>query len=502
MTATIKPSIWQPQLTDFQRAILAGLPAKQARALEDVWCKHLNGTYTPGLMTVAMREAGLQVSDWYGFHEAGEGIEPAQQQPRRGSGPEDPGAFPEHLLNCPGYVGDFAKYCCEYGRRPQPVLALGAAVSLMSLLIGRKVCDEEGTRANLYGLAVAPSSAGKEASRSCIKDVMFAAGGSDLVGEGLASTAALVNGMSRVPARLWLIDEVGQWLCGLSSSGDRAPHLQGILPELMKFYSSAHTLYKGNEYKDGINNLQIVQPYCVLFGSSTPEKLYRGLTVDSIQDGFLSRVLIWEAPAEHPRARKPLARKAPDYLIDRAKEWLSYIPGHGNMAAFVPQCDEIQYEPGAYDLINAFDELCDDLLRSESPEFRSLWGRASEKARKLALIRSSSIAQPGRLYSISEADAAWAIELTEYLTKRLIYLASSWISDGKFDSGSKKILRIITEAGEAGIAKADLCRATRSMKPGERDEAIKSLQDSQDIILQTEKTGGRPLQVFYLAEYS
>lgn len=445
--------------------------------------------YEPDQITVALIESHLAQA------------RPDAAQPETGA--QDPGAFPEHLLKVPGWLGDFSRYCLDYAHRPQPVLALGAAVSGMSLLIGRKIIDEQGTRPNLYGLAVAPSSAGKEAGRSCLKDVLFRAQASHMVGEGIASHAGLVSSMARQPAKLWLIDEVGKWMCGLGAAGERAPHLQGIITNLMKFYSSAHSTYYGDAYADYTKGVEIIQPFCVLFGSSTPETLYKGLTVDSLQDGFLSRVLIWEAPEEHPRMRDPICRVPPPSVIDVAQAWTQYCPGGGNLASFIPKPQEIRYQPDAADLACEFAFKTDDALRSENHLFRSLWGRAPEKARKLAIIHAASMAQPGASFTIGWDSVAWAVELTDYLTRRLIHLSTVWVSDGAFDGKCKRIIRLVIAGGEEGLTQTKLYRATQSMAPKERLEAIQSLVQSGQIFIDVNSPSGkgRPMTTYKLAKY-
>lgn len=423
----------------------------------------------------------------------------AQQsaEPIRSDAPQDPGDFPKHLLRVPGFLGDFSRHCLAYAHREQPVLALGASVSLMSLLIGRKVIGPNGVRGNLYSLAVAGPSAGKESSRSCIKDLMNAAGGDTMVGEGIASHVGLNNAMIEHPAKLWLVDEAGRWLCGIGSAGERAPWLQGILTNFMKLYTSSHTTYYGDAYGDSKRNLKVEQPHCVLFGSSTPETLYKGLTVEQLEDGFLSRVLIWEAPDEYPPLKTPSATKPPGDLIEYCQKWIRYFPGSGGLAPFTPQPVEMGITKDAKDLLDSFRDQCDERLRGSISMFRSLWGRAQEKARKLALIHAASKYEAGEPFGICWEDAAWAVDLAEYLTRRLVYLASRWVSDGAFDSKRRKVLREIEKAGKEGLTQSQLCRATRGLTTRERAEAIDSLCQAGDIHIKMNKeTKGRSSTVY------
>ena len=77
-------------------------------------------------------------------------------------GPADPGPFPEDLLEVPGFIGQVMAHNLATAFRPQPVLALGAALALAGTLTARKVRDKVNSRTNVYCLGVCPSGGGKE----------------------------------------------------------------------------------------------------------------------------------------------------------------------------------------------------------------------------------------------------------------------------------------------------------------------------------------------------
>ncbi len=182
----------------------------------------------------------------------------------RAGGPADPGPFPDHLLTVPGFVGDVMAYNLATAFRPQPVLALGAAVALMGTLTGRKVCDEMNSRTNVYCLGVCPSGGGKERARQVNKEILFLAGAAELVGpEGLASHAGLITAVEQQPAILFQLDEIGRLLRTLSDPG-RSPHLYHIATNLMKLFTSSASVYVGDAYADAKRNKVIHQPHaCV-----------------------------------------------------------------------------------------------------------------------------------------------------------------------------------------------------------------------------------------------
>ena len=414
-------------------------------------------------------------------------------------GPIDPGPFPAHLLEVPGLLADTCQYMLDSSHRPQPILALGAGLSLLSVITGRRVMDEIGTRPNLYGLGVAPSGAGKEAPRSAVKEILWQAGAGAMLGESIASHAGLVTHTGQQPSMVWLIDEIGRWLRGISAVGDKAPHLSGIVTNFMKFYTSSHSVYLGDAYADITKRVEIHQPNVVLFGTTVPESLYQGLTADSVADGFLSRVLIWEGPNTRPKKRKPRAMAPPADLVDQVRAWVNWTPGAGNLATQHPKPLVITSTREAGAMLDEFDEECDKAQDQEESQLGTLWSRAAEKARKLALLHTCSRMVPGEPIQIDLEASRWACELAKYLTQRLIHLAHQWVADGPFDGRRKRVLRSIQESGKHGLTGSELCRRTQSLSPRERAEVLEALLQSGEIraeLNESLKPGRKALRYF------
>lgn len=414
-------------------------------------------------------------------------------------GPIDPGPFPAHLLEVPGLLATSCEYMLASSHRPQPILALGASLSLLSVITGRRVMDEIGTRPNLYSLGVAPSGAGKEAPRSAVKEILWQAGAGAMLGESIASHAGLVTHTGQQPSMVWLIDEIGRWLRGISAAGDKAPHLTGIITNFMKFYTSSHSVYLGDAYADISKRIEIHQPNVVLFGTTVPESLYQGLTADSVADGFLSRVLIWEGPNTRPRKRKPKVMAPPADLVELVRMWCNWTPGTGNLAGQHPRPMVIPSTREAGLILDEFDEKCDKAQDQEERQLATLWSRGAEKARKLALLHTCSRMLPGEAAQIDAEAAHWAIELAGYLTQRLIYLAYQWVADGAFDGRRKRVLRAIQASGQHGLTGSELCRKTQSLSPRERAEVLEALLQSGEIrsaLNESSKPGRKTLKYF------
>ncbi len=395
---------------------------------------------------------------------------------RRMERPPDPGPFPDHLLHVPGFIGDVVAFNLATATRPQAVLALAAAICLQSVLAARKVRDERGNRTNVYCIGIAPSGAGKDHARKVNKNILFQSGLNQHEGnEDLASDAGLVTAVEAQPAILFQIDEFGRFL---RTIGDpkKAPHLFNVLGALMKLYSSADTVFRGKAYADKKRNRVVDQPCVSMYGTTVPEHFFESLTADSLSDGFIARLLVFEADTTPPRQRAKQT-DIPESIVAAASWWGNFKPG-GNLQAEHPDPHVVPYSEEAGAIFDRMAALVDAELSKPDGDGRSLWARAEEKACRLALIYSCSAARDS---PVIDGDAArWACELSEYLTRRMLFVAHEWVADGLFDARQKRVLRIIRRAGGL-IGRRELSRCTQSMTQRERQEVIENLIETGQI---------------------
>lgn len=448
-----------------------------------------------------LRDSGHQAEasdvDLSGFMVSG-GEAPAEEDEEEAAAerPGDPGPFPPHLLHVPGFIEQVMAHNLATATRPQPVLALAAAVCLQAVLAARKVRDERGNRTNLYCVGLAPSGAGKDHARKVNKNVLFSA---DLVehegSEDLASDAGLVTAVEHQPASLFQIDEFGRFL---RTIGDpkKAPHLFNVLTALMKLYSSADTTFRGKAYADKERNKVVDQPCVSVYGTTVPEHFFESLTAESLSDGFLARLLVFEAQATTARQRAS-AKPVPERIKQTAEWWGAFKPG-GNLGSEHPSPRIIE---AASPAVAVFDELAErvdaELAQAERRGIggASLWARAEEKACRLALIYACSKNHEAPL--INEEAAQWACDLSSYLTRRMLFAAGEWVADGQFDAKQKRVLRVVRRAG-GKISRSDLCRKTQWLTQRERQEVLDNLLETSQIMLVSEPTATKPRLTYAL----
>lgn len=420
----------------------------------------------------------------------------------RTDAPQDPGPFPERLLQVPGFIGEAARHMLATAKRKQPVLSLAAAVALQATLAGRKVCDRSDTRTNLYVLGLARSGGGKDWPRQICKRILIEAELPELIGpEALASAQGLARSVKDSPSCLALIDEFGQ-LLSLINSATKSPFLTGIPSLLLKLYTSSADLWHYDSRADRENDIEVDQPCLTIFGTSVAEGVLTALTPDSLNNGLLGRLLVFEGEPGLPPLQRITKQALPRGLVDTAKAWGDFGPG-GSLdhefigPAVVPATDEAEA------LLEQFIKRCDEEAVRVGYPLDGLWTRAFEKANKLALIYACSEANRPEAAVISGSAVRWACELVDYLTRRMAFLVGDWLADGQYDRNRLRILRVIRAAGERGLTGREVTRRTQGIDPAERAKILAVLMEAGEIFQRDVKPPtGRPSTVYLTAEWA
>ncbi len=411
------------------------------------------------------------------------------------SAPTQP--FPKHLLKPPGLISDIIDYNFAGAQRKQPILALCGAIALVSTIAGRAIQDERGTRTNLYLLAVAGSGAGKERARQVNKKLLQQAGAKALIGpEAPASAAGLITAVNVSPVTLFQWDEIGRLLTNINSKNAN-PHLTGIITVLMKLFTSAGDVFLGDAYADAKRNIEINQPHAVLHGTTVNKNLYSNLTADSVTDGFMGRLLVFESEDEAPDYEDLDISKIPSTskMVATIQDWLAGPSGGGNLAAQFPQPTILKASPAARVLWKDFLDYCLTRERDKSDSYRALWSRAAEKARKLALVHCCSCGTQ----EVDEAAAEWGIALATHLTSKLASVGDKWISENPYEETCKRVIRFVEGRGTP-CSMSDLVRGPlRAVRKREREEIVSHIAELGLLSTYRQQTKGRYAQMFSAA---
>lgn len=406
--------------------------------------------------------------------------------------PVPPYRVPADLLEVEGVLRLFIDYATRTAVSPQPFLALGAGLCLLGAVAGRRYRTPTDLRSNLYAVGIADSGGGKDHARRCAKRALHAAGlDRYLGGEDFASSPGLLTSLQLHPARLFLLDEFGQFVKLVLAP--RAPfHKAAIWSELTKLYTSAAEPYIGAEYADQKTRprVTIEQPCACLWGVTVPGPFWQALEGGALGDGSLARFLVFLTDQDYPdRNEQPAPMDPPGDLTAALKAVAAGAEGHhhgGNLASIMEAGAAIR--PYAVPLAPDADAAMAEVRREATGRLRAhrgsyataLFGRHAENAAKLAMLAAIS-RDPARPVTRAD-DVAWAARLVEHCIGTVLREAERRVADTPAEGRVKKVLEVIRAAGR--INRSDFARRTQALTKRERDEAVALLLESKQIALE------------------
>ena len=403
------------------------------------------------------------------------------------------GEFPEHLLEVPGFVQETASWITSQNPKPNRVISLLGGVSLQAHLAGRKVQDESGLRTNLFLVVLAPSSGGKQAPQTCIKKVLSLAGMSGSFGGKVASDSALGTDLMEEPAKLYLWDEFGRWLKRTQNRRDL--NLMAVQDSLLELWSEAASpAWKQKSLRDKKYSIEVCQPCLNMLGLTVPLRFWEGLDDEHLEDGFAARFLVVDT-GPRVESQDVVASDPPGAVLDRAMEWRDYKPG-GNLASQYPQPAVVSRTEGAARVLGQLREKQESML-DDGPS-GAIWGRAHEKASKLALVYACSRSLETPI--IDTAAATWASDLVSWSTRTFLAKATDEVaSDDWFAQRSQRVLKLVKGYNQRlePCTRQMLMRKTR-WKAKELDEVLNTLLEAGLLDVKAMPTSGRP-KTIYLA---
>ncbi|HON68740.1 MAG TPA: bifunctional DNA primase/polymerase, partial [Phycisphaerae bacterium] len=334
----------------------------------------------------------------------------------------DPGPMPPEFYRVPGFISEVMDHCLATAPYPNVPLAFCGALALQAVLAGRKVRDQADNRSNLYILALAYSSVGKDWPRKVNTFILHRVGLIESLGEKFASGEGIQDSLFRTPAMLFQTDEIDGLLQSINKAHD-ARH-ENILGTLLTMYSAANSIFpmrrKAGKESPGV----IDQPCLVVYGTAIPTHYYEALSERMLTNGFFARMLIVES-GTRSAGQEPGIIDPPPRVMEAAQWWADFCPGTGNLEKFHPQPRIVEADDDARVLLTEARRASEaEYAAAEArgnPVGTTVWGRVPEQIRKLALLYavSESHASP----RITAAAARWATEFIQHQTRRMLFMA-------------------------------------------------------------------------------
>lgn len=459
--------------------MLRGLMSASAAPRDERWQSRYNDI--PRAVSTAQAKFA-PVVDLSAFRAVKHATEPtpdnagAQEQPAPQQQP-----IPHDLMALPGAMGECMAWMLRTANRPQPVLALGATLSLFATALSTKVCSPTRLRTNLYLVGVAGTSSGKDHGRKCLAQALQAAKLDQLIGgDEIASGQGLLARAHKCPRTVFQIDEFGLMLQAIRSR-NAGPHLAGIVKNLMMLFGSTDSIYRGTEYADQkLRERKDIEYPCVnLHATTTPEQFFPALGSNDVTSGALNRMLILMAPEGIVPRQDPEPEPPPESLV----AWIEAVQRLAiGMQGLVPSNPiTMPQDAAAKALFREFGLWIDSYVEeSKDANVAALWGRAWENAVKLSMLHRMASIEPEYMQQAVESgaavvgqdSAAWGIELTRTLVSAMQRELSARVGDSEFEVLVKDVIRVIRKAGRWGLTVSELgrkCAAYKSREPRIQD---------------------------------
>jgi len=416
----------------------------------------------------------------------------------RSPAPQDPGLLPPEALRVPGFVGEVMDECLATAPYPNETLAFCGAMALQAFLAGRKVRDPGDNRTNLYLLGLAHSSAGKDWPRKLNARVLQEVGLAAHLGDRLASGEGVQDAMLATPSMLFQTDEIDGLLQSINRARD-ARH-ESIMGTLLTMYSSSNSIFpmrrKAGQTEPGV----IDQPCLVLFGTAIPNHYYAALSERMLTNGLFARMLIIEA-GPRGAGQEPSVADLPERVLATARWWADLRCGSGNLADAHPKPRVVEQTEEARSLLielrREAEEAYAEAERRSDAVATTVWGRASEQTRKLALLHaiSANHADP----RIGVEAVRWASRLVLHQTRRMLFMAADHAAETPFDELALRAIRKLREAPGQTLPHSVLLKR---MKLDARSflELMETLAQRGDVVLESLATSGRTAQRYRLVE--
>ncbi len=397
--------------------------------------------------------------------------------------------FDQSLCKAPGLVGEIADWITASSFKPIPALSLAAALTGVGMVKAHRVRSETDLRTNLYTIGLAPSGGGKEDSMKLMKKLLKSSGhGTNLIGEP-ESGSGLISSLETANYKAFLgWNEVGmalQYYTDKNANG----HLSKVIKLIIRLFSEANTSVSGGEYATR-SRIDLDQPCLSIYGSSVPDEFFKALSLSHGSNGFLARWLIFatnKLGVENLNAGKE--SKIPQSFINQLEsirampssvlEKQSDIQKH-----FITDPKIVPYTPDARLLLGEIREFYQNKMQKfldEGNGLESVWQRAQEHIIKIALILSDNnfITRDELDYSYRLVESILAKSSQMYLENR---------NQGEFANLCKEILEIVRQKGRSGVTLSQLGRI-RKVNPTLRDQAIKALKESEQVLEVVTKKG-------------
>jgi len=390
-------------------------------------------------------------------------------------------------LNAPGLIRDIMNNYKHTAKNWLPELAFVTSLNILATAMAGKVkIKGNGAVPCIFSVGLAPSGCGKEFGRKLTNSILNKAGLGDRLGpEGISSAEGFIKPLERNPCLLYQIDEAGELFTQMSNPNS---HMSKLGSAMKIAYSKAgDEAWRPNSRSDRQNNIEINNPHPVIYCTTTHSRFWSGFDSNSVEDGLLGRMLVFEQEGYDMRFGRPyLAPDPSDSIIHQVAAW----SGNGNLPDSVATAKAMEWplSKEAQDVFTEFDNKV-ILKRVAGDMAATLFSRTADKIHILALLFAGSRLGPVFDGEISGNDMRRAIGLVKRMTYRMISRVENLMSSNDTEKSVKYIVSQIDKQPGRKIEKGKISQITKKIKKHERSNIISDLLDAGTLEMTENKAG-------------
>ena len=383
------------------------------------------------------------------------------------------------VYSMPGFVAELMKITLDSAPYPNKPLAFCGALSLLSLVVARRV-SFDGLFPNLYLLGLAASGSGKDQPRKVNNLALESCEMSHLLGDAFASGEGLEDAMFRNNAMLFQCDEFDSIV--RSMANERESRFESITERLLRFYSSSSVTYALRQKANDECQRIIKRPHLSLFATCVPSSFIDSISKKMTTSGLLARMIVVNGgKREKGKRAEPIAIS--ESIKNQIRHWQMVGAENGNLTQLNPVPLELETESNAAHLSLDrariyFDEMYDHRFDNNDEGGMAIWARAYENTCKLAILYACS--QNAISPQITKEGVEWARGFVGHHVKAMLKFVDNEMSESPFD---KLVNRIKAKIGQSenGIDRSELLRFSKVDRK-DFDKVIDTLISREEVV--------------------
>jgi len=357
--------------------------------------------------------------------------ETVEEEPRPEADKSEVYAFPDGLL------GDVANFIFESSPHPNKEMSLAGAIGFMSGVCGRAF-NINGVGLNNYLLVLADSGVGKEAMRSGINK-LFAQivlkqnmASETFIGPSSYSSApALIKTLMERPSIVSLMSEFSYDIERMRPRNSN-PNMIGYKQALVDLYTNSgkNAIISSHAYSDKDKTTKIIKaPSFSFLGESVPERYYKNVDPEFIDDGFIPRILTFHCNNVRATFNKNCKNhEATDKMVTRISSLIASSCACNTDNKIV----DVTFDADAEQMDADYEAFLTTQINEDSPS----WKKAIFNRSKLKIWKLSGLVAVGinpYVPVITTEIYLWAKKIVEFDNEMLFSKVESGEIGGNYD---------------------------------------------------------------------